>query len=231
MAKPFISIITCTKNSERFLKECLDSVSRQTYRNFEHVFVDGFSQDGTIKIIEDYIRENPDIIARVIQSEPKGIADAMNVGIRSSQGEVLHFLHSDDYYYSPESLDKVVKLFEENPGANVITGNDIRRVGNRVFVLTGKNLLGLIIHFMNKFSHPNTFMKMAIFNKYGLFDETFKIAMDVEHFYKWNKKEKIISVDDNFTIFRHHQKSISAGLGLNKLAVLWENFRLFTRKR
>lgn len=230
MEKPFITIITCTKNSGRFLEECLDSVSGQTYKNFEHVLVDGFSKDKTMEIIGNYIRRNPDITVKVIRSEPRGIANAMNIGIKNSRGDILHFLHSDDYYYSSDSLERAAKIFESKPEVSAIIGKEARRVGDRILVLGKNNPVGIVIRFMNKFSHPNTFFRRMIFDKYGLFDETFRIAMDLDHFYKWRKKEKSLFVDESFTVFRHHQGSISGGLGANKLIVLKEGFRLTYKK-
>jgi len=227
MERPFFSIVTCTKNSEKFLKECLDSASKQTCRNFEHIFVDAFSNDKTIEIIQDYIRENPDIVAKIIQAEPNGISNAMNIGIKNSQGQVLHFLQSDDYYYSFDSLDRVIKIFKDNLKASAVMGNYVARIRNKVIILNKNSLLGIINRFIDKISHPNAFVKRIIFNKYGMFDESIKIIMDREHFLRWNKKEKIVSVDQSFTVFRCHQGSISSSMRLpNKLIFLKDYLKL-----
>jgi glycosyltransferase involved in cell wall biosynthesis len=67
---PFFTIITCTKNSAKFINTCLESVKVQTFRDFEHIIVDGDSKDDTLNILKNYTKN-------IISTPPKGIADAM----------------------------------------------------------------------------------------------------------------------------------------------------------
>ena len=76
------SIITCTYNSEKFLKKNIESVKKQNFKDFEHIFIDGFSQGGTINIIKNYQTEFPQRV-KLFQVEPKGISHAMNEGIKN----------------------------------------------------------------------------------------------------------------------------------------------------
>lgn len=110
------SIITCTLNSEKYILRNIESVKNQTFNNFEHIFIDGFSKDNTVKIIKNYINNKNDYSNKIklFQYEPKGIANAFNLGIKHSNGEYLFFLNSDDYFYDNNVLIDVHKFLNEN---------------------------------------------------------------------------------------------------------------------
>ncbi len=103
-----ISIITCTLDSEKYLVQCLESVKMQTYKNIEHIFVDGESTDQTLNIIKKYYLR-PIIILR----KPQGIYDALNSGLERATGEVVGILHSDDLYYDKQCLARIADSFQK----------------------------------------------------------------------------------------------------------------------
>ena len=90
-----ITIITVTKNSEKFLKNCILSVKNQNYKNFEHIIVDGNSSDKTLKIIKSFKGK----VKFYKNLKDKGLYDAMNLGIKKSSGEIIGILNSDDIYF------------------------------------------------------------------------------------------------------------------------------------
>ena len=85
--KPTFSIVTCTWNSAATLRDTLDSVSSQTCRDVEHIFVDGGSTDGTLEMIDAYQGNK-----RVLRDVKGGISRAMNEGIRHASGEYIAHL-------------------------------------------------------------------------------------------------------------------------------------------
>ena len=90
-----VSIVTSTFNSEKTILDTLNSVKNQTYKNIEHIIVDGLSTDKTLQIINNFENENLKII-----SEPdNGIYDAMNKGLKIATGEVIGLLNSDDLFF------------------------------------------------------------------------------------------------------------------------------------
>ena len=100
-----ISIITVCYNSSATIADTIRSVAQQTYKNIEHIIVDGQSNDSTILVVEANLHDRLKFI-----SEPdEGIYDAMNKGLALSDGEVICFLNSDDIYADNEILSKVVK--------------------------------------------------------------------------------------------------------------------------
>ncbi len=113
-----ISVITVTKNSEKFLEENFISLQNQTYKNFEHIIIDGKSDDGTLAIIKKYSSK----IHYWKSEKDQGLYDAMNKGINVSKGDIIGILNSDDIYY-PEALNTVNKYFSSYPDIDFIFGS------------------------------------------------------------------------------------------------------------
>ncbi|MDE6391954.1 MAG: glycosyltransferase [Muribaculaceae bacterium] len=96
--QPLISIITITFNAARTITPTLLSIAGQTFREFEHIIVDGASGDETLSIA----RRFPD--TRILSEKDSGLYDAMNKGIRLARGKYLLFLNSGDAFHSKDVL-------------------------------------------------------------------------------------------------------------------------------
>ena len=90
-----ISIITATYNSEKTLKETLDSVLSQTYKDYEHIIIDGLSKDNTMGIVKEYEKKYNGKL-KYISEKDSGLYDAMNKGIKMATGDIIGILNSDD---------------------------------------------------------------------------------------------------------------------------------------
>lgn len=101
-----ISIITPTYNSEKYLKDTIESVINQTHKEIEYIIIDGKSSDATLKIIEEYAEKNRNII-KYISEKDCGIYDAMNKALAMVTGDFFIFLGSDDIFYDEKILEKV----------------------------------------------------------------------------------------------------------------------------
>lgn len=102
------SIVTITWNAARTLQRTLDSVANQTYRNIEHLIIDGASKDETLAIARSYQQESTYEV--VVQSEPdRGLYDAMNKGLRLATGDYILFLNAGDTFYATDTLETVAK--------------------------------------------------------------------------------------------------------------------------
>lgn len=109
LSNPLVSVIIGNYNYGRFIVKAIESVLNQTYSNFELIVVDDGSTDNSREIIASY----QDKLIAIFQ-ENGGQGAAFNAGFAASQGEIICFLDSDDYYY-PEKLAKVVATFYEHP--------------------------------------------------------------------------------------------------------------------
>lgn len=211
---PKISIVTATYNSKKFLNQTLESVEKQTYKNIEHIFVDAYSTDGCVEIIKDYIKRNPDIKTKFIQSKPKGIANALNIGLEEATGDVMHFLHSDDYYVSGDSLEKAAERFQNNTKLEWLVGNPTFEVNKSYFQIPVTNIYKLLIkpmlHMRNLVSHENTFATRDFYNKYGPFDENSKVSVEYGIWLRALRDMKPELANEFFTVFIIHGDSTSS---------------------
>ena len=104
--KPLVTVVTVVKNIVRHnrtdtLKQCIESVRRQSYPNIEHLIIDGASDDETLEFLAQYEAAG----ALKIHSSPdKGVWDAMDKGAKLASGEFVNFLNSDDYFCDDDAI-------------------------------------------------------------------------------------------------------------------------------
>lgn len=112
MSKPKVSIVVPVCNVENFLKECLDSVIKQTLREIEIICVDDGSTDKSLEILREY--EKKDDRVKVITKPNAGYGNTMNVGTDAATGEYVGIVESDDYVTENmfEVLYKTAKQYE-----------------------------------------------------------------------------------------------------------------------
>lgn len=211
-----ISIITCTYNSEQFLQKALDSVEQQSYLNIEHIINDSYSTDRTVDIIQEYIARNKDRYhIKYFQSAPKGVANALNVATGAATGDVIHYLHSDDYYYENISLEKVADIFNQKPELVWLTGNFLIEFRGEKYMIPQTHLLNIdpeiALTFMNIISHENTFMKREYVQMYGGFNESKKDVVEYRLWLNLIRDFKPLIIDDAYTVFVIHKGSTSTG--------------------
>lgn len=111
-----ISIVTITYNAAEVLQRTLDSISSQSYRDIEHLIIDGASKDDTLRMVEVYRQQISYTV--IIQSEPdKGIYDAMNKGLRLATGDYIVFMNAGDTFHDERTLERVLGegMREEEP--------------------------------------------------------------------------------------------------------------------
>ena len=213
---PMISIITCTFNSEKYLKKALESVQKQTYKNIEHIINDSYSTDKTLEIIKTYIEQNKkEYSIKFIQSQPNGVANALNVATKEATGDIVHYLHSDDYYYKEESLEKAASYFIKNPDLVWLTGNFLVEIKGKIIAIPQTHLLKInperALSGMNIISHENTFMRREAVQLYGGFNENKNAVVEYSLWLKLIKDYKPLIVNDEFTVFIIHKGSTSTG--------------------
>jgi len=213
---PIISIITCTFNSEKYLEKAFESVQEQTYRNIEHIINDSYSTDKTLEIIKKYIEQNKkDYRIKFIQSQPNGVANALNVATKEATGDIIHYLHSDDYYYKKESLEKAASHFKKNTNLVWLTGNFLVEIKGKIIAIPQTHLLRInpekALSAMNIISHENTFMRRETVQLYGGFNEEKNSVVEYSLWLRLIQDYKPLIVNDEFTVFIIHKGSTSTG--------------------
>jgi glycosyltransferase involved in cell wall biosynthesis len=170
-----ITIITICYNSEKYIRQCIESVIAQRYKNIEYIIIDGCSTDNTLQILYEY----SDRISKIISEEDSGISDAMNKGIRCANGQYILFLHSDDFLLSSDSIACAVKKIDINSDINAFS---ILFGSKKKFKKLKSRKFNLLTFFKMPIRHQGAFCKKSLFEKIGSFDDKLKINMDYDFF-------------------------------------------------
>jgi glycosyltransferase involved in cell wall biosynthesis len=180
MNKLKISVITSVWNNKETIKDAIESVLNQTYENIEYIVVDGGSSDGTVDIVKSY----GDRISKFVSEKDKGIYDGLNKGVSLATGDVIAFLHSDDLYENNTVVEEIAKIFQADSSLDGVYGDLIYTYKDD----TSKVLRywksrdfesGLLAHGWMP-AHPTLFLKRDVYERFGGFDLSFKIAADYD---------------------------------------------------
>ncbi len=215
-----ISIITVVHNNKDTIRDAIDSVLNQTYKDIEYIIIDGDSSDGTVEIVQSYGNK----ISKFVSEADHGIYDAMNKGIGLATGDVVGILNSDDFYIDAEVIGRVAREFEEKGVDSVFAdlvyvkpddlGNYVRRYSSKNF-----NPSKFAYGWMP--AHPTFFVKKAFYDKFGLYKTDYHIAADYELLIRFLHKHKLSYsyIDAVLTVMRMggvSTNSLKSNLILNK---------------
>lgn len=173
-----VSIITTTYNSAATVKDTIVSVLSQTYKNIEHIVIDGRSKDNTINIIRENGHSGP-----VISEHDHGIYDAMNKGLSLATGDIVGILNSDDFYSNNEVIEKVVSVFSKSNVKALYGDLDYvdpydTSIVRRRWIAGGYRRAHFLTGWMPP--HPTFFVKREVYEKYGGFKTELKSSADYE---------------------------------------------------
>ena len=169
-----LSIITINYNNREGLADTIKSVEAQTVKDFEWIVVDGGSTDGSRELLE----KHADSISNWVSEPDSGIYNAMNKGIRMSEGEYLLFLNSGDTLVNEHIVEQVLPYLKDvdyligstyhskNIGVQNVNKDDFK-VGKLAFRLIANSL-----------PHQASFMRKTLFAEYGFYREDLKIVSD-----------------------------------------------------
>ena len=177
-----VSIITATYNSEKTLRNTINSVLYQSYKDIEYIVVDGASKDSTLDIVKSY--ENLfDGRLRYVSEKDSGLYDAMNKGIRMATGDVIGILNSDDFLSQEDAISWVVQALQDS-NVDAVYGDihyvDDADLSKCVRYYTPKIFRRGLMRLGFMPAHPSFYCKTEVYRENGVFDTTFKQAADFE---------------------------------------------------
>jgi len=177
---PLISVVIAVYNGSATLRQCLDSVTQQTYAHVELIVIDGGSTDGTV----DLIRANAQKVTYWISEPDRGIYNAWNKALTQAKGDWVCFLGADDYLWDTQVLARMAEQL-------ILVPPDIRVAYGQIMLLnsSGKELYAVgepWAKVKNRFKqamslpHQGVMHRRSLFEKHGDFDERFRICGDYE---------------------------------------------------
>ena len=175
-----ITIITVTFNRAHVIRDAIEGVLCQKYKNYEYIIVDGASKDNTLNILKEY---EPKFEGRMrwISEPDKGLYDAINKGIRMATGDVVGIINSDDFFHRDDTFDVIAEAFEDdNTDAIYTDDEEINEKTGKRFRFNGGNFKTWQYRIGMMPSHPTFYAKKELFEKYGYYKLGYKIAADFE---------------------------------------------------
>lgn len=216
-----VSVITVAYNSQRTIRDTIDSVVQQTYSSIEYIVIDGASTDETANIVRSYGNK----ISVFISEPDKGLYDAINKGIRCATGDIVGILNSDDFFASAQIIDTIVKTFYNNENVDAV-------FADVAYVKANKTDKVVRLYSSKKFdisrfsrgympAHPSLYAKRELYTHFGLYKADYKIAADFEMMIRlfYTNKIKYVYVPMIFVFMRMggiSNKNISSVYLLNK---------------
>ena len=216
---PLVSVIIPTYNRGWIIKEAIDSVLAQDFKDFELIVVDDGSTDNTPEILNSY---RGDIL--VFRQDNQGVSAARNRGIAEASGRFIAFLDSDDLWL-PQKLFRQVEFFNKNPDAQICqTEETWIRKGVRVNPKKRhKKPWGMIFEpslALCLVSPSAVMIRRSLFKKVGGFDETLPACEDYDLWLRISCRYPVCLIDTPLIIKRGgHNDQLSASPGLDKFRI------------
>lgn len=205
---PTLSIITINFNNAEGLEKTINSVVSQSYHDFEYIVIDGGSDDNSVNIIKLQSKIN-----QWVSEKDAGIYDAMNKGISRASGQYLLFLNSGDYL----NENVLNRIFKETYTQDIVYGNmKINWGGGKVTDGFMPDKITLEHMVTDTLWHPVSFIKKELFNKFGLYNTTYKIVSDYDFFFKTIIINKVSTLHLNEFISEYNVEGLSS-LPANKV--------------
>jgi glycosyltransferase involved in cell wall biosynthesis len=171
---PLFSIVTVVRNNAAQLEQTIQSLLSQTCQDFEYIIIDGESTDNFLEVVNRY----PDQRISWISEADRGIYDAMNKGIARSTGKIIGTLNTGDFYL-PHTLELVAAAYQEANQSELAIAGDLQTISKSGLLhldqsAPGRSKLYFSAH------QPGLFVTKTIYERYGLFDTSYRIAGDYD---------------------------------------------------
>lgn len=219
---PSVTVLMAVFNGERYLGPAVESILKQTYRDFELVIVDDGSTDGSRAIARAY----GDARVRLVENERNlGQAASLNRGLHLARGELIARQDVDDLSH-PKRLSRQVEVMRAHPDLALVgtQGRVIDQTGARVGAINRcREPVSIRWYhlFDNPFIHTSVmFRRAVVLDELGGFDESFSYAQDYELWSRVLQAHRVLNLPDRLVDYRWHATSRTGatqnGVGLHQ---------------
>lgn len=204
-----VSVITVCLNSGKYIVQALKSVAEQSQKDLEHIVVDGGSTDDTQIIIQSAAKYSPKL--RWISAPDNGISDAMNKGLALATGDIIAFLHADDFYVDKDVLKRVADVFAESPHTEWLSGGMffVNDAGQSLKFFSPRRWSYQRLLRGNILFHPATFVRSQALRSVGGFDNRLRYTMDYDLWLRLGTRSAPYLMNQPLACFRIHEDSTS----------------------
>jgi len=214
MGEVKISIVIPNLNSGRYLGRSLDSIFRQSYKDFDVIVADGGSTDTSLDILYWYQEAHSNL--HVYSTMTEGAAAHINDGMKQAQGDIVSWLCADDTY-APGCFRAVVDAFQ-NPDAEWVygrgkiideDGNETRAIVTRLKELLQPRYSYLALQCASFIIEPTVFMRRSFQQKVGRYDEALPLVADYDYWLRAGKLSRPVFIDRHTANWRARYGSVS----------------------
>jgi glycosyltransferase involved in cell wall biosynthesis len=203
-----VSVIIPLFNSSIFIKQTLNSVLKQTFKNIEIILIDDFSTDNTLKIVKQYTNTNIELHNNKYS---KGIVGAMNTAFEITKGDFVALLDHDDIAVSTR-IEEQIKFLTNNKSIGVCgTWMQEFEKRNKIWkYYTNHNEIQACILFHSPIANPTAMFRTELIHKYHLkYDDNYEYAQDNQFWAKMSLITKFSNIPKILTFYRKHLKNAS----------------------
>ncbi|MCP8310247.1 MAG: glycosyltransferase [Candidatus Methylarchaceae archaeon HK01M] len=211
MKSPKITILMSVYNGEKYLREAIDSILNQTFKDFEFLIINDGSTDRTVEILRSY----HDSRIKIITNEKNmGLTKSLNKGLKIARSEYVARMDADDISYS-RRLEVQYEYMKKNPDVGIVgSWNDViddkgNTIDYRKHSLSSEDIY-YILNFRNCLTHSSILFRRDLIINNGGYNENISVASDYELWNRISKIAKIYQIPKSLVKWRRTKKSITS---------------------
>ena len=211
MLPPLVTVLMSVYNGEDFLAEAIESISDQTFKDFEFLIVNDGSTDKSSEIVSHFVRKDRRI--RLIDQDNKGLVAALNRGLKEARGTLIARIDADDIAY-PNRLEKQVAHMTENPeiiasGSSITLIDTQGQIMRQIKYPVTKDKVRKQMMKGSKLAHPAVMMRRAVVLKVGAYREVCRPADDYDLWLRLLEVGEIDNLQEPLLYYREHDNKMS----------------------
>jgi glycosyltransferase involved in cell wall biosynthesis len=218
---PKISIVTPAYNCRPYIRRCIESVKAQEYPNFEHIIVDGGSQDETLEVLREY----PHL--KWVSEKDEGEANALNKGLKMVTGEIVCWLNADDFM-SPNAMVPVGREFAAHPEWELVYGKtDMVTPHGAVLWFKQSQPNASMRTLVRWWEHvtmphqPSMYFRKRLLDRIGPINENLHFSIDLELWLRCARETRFHFIDATLSCATQRPECKSEGTGVDQVKSHW----------